>query len=200
MTRELPAGAMAPAAATPELRASHADRDQVVEILRIAAGDGRLTADELDERLDAALTARTYRELAELTADLPAVRCAVAARPEDFLRIDCLGGYAQRSGSWVVPPAMDVSVVGGSVRLDFTEAVISGPALRIRATVRGGLLFLVTRPGIEVDAGHVSLVAGNVMVRPAARRRQPVILRIEMSGENVAGWLVAHSHQHPFFL
>ena len=37
------------------LRASHVDRDRVVELLRVAAGDGRLTAEELDGRLEAAL-------------------------------------------------------------------------------------------------------------------------------------------------
>ena len=46
-----------------ELRASHEDRDRVAELLRVAAGDGRLTAEELDERLEKALTARTYAEL-----------------------------------------------------------------------------------------------------------------------------------------
>src|SRR5690242_20208884 len=54
-----------------ELRASHEDRDRVAEQLRVAAGDGRLTGAELDERLELALTARTYRELAALVADLP---------------------------------------------------------------------------------------------------------------------------------
>jgi Domain of unknown function (DUF1707) len=42
-----------------QLRASHVDRDAVVEVLRIAAGDGRLTPTELDERLEAALTVKT---------------------------------------------------------------------------------------------------------------------------------------------
>lgn len=42
-----------------------------MEILQVAAGDGRLTAAELDERLDAALSARTTGDLARLTADLP---------------------------------------------------------------------------------------------------------------------------------
>jgi hypothetical protein len=55
----------------PRLRASHADRDLAVDILCAAAGDGRLSAAELDERLDAALTAQTISELATLTADLP---------------------------------------------------------------------------------------------------------------------------------
>ena len=53
-----------------ELRASHDDRDRVVELLRVSAGDGRLTAEELDERLEQAMTARTYGELARLVADL----------------------------------------------------------------------------------------------------------------------------------
>jgi len=55
-----------------ELRASHEDRDRVVEVLRVSAGDGRLTAEELDERLELAMTARTYGELAKLVVDLPA--------------------------------------------------------------------------------------------------------------------------------
>src|SRR5215472_2110049 len=55
----------------PDLRASHADRDRVVDTLRVAAGDGRLSAEELDTRLESALSARTLGELTELTADLP---------------------------------------------------------------------------------------------------------------------------------
>ena len=75
----------------PELRASHEDRDRTVEILRVAAGDGRLTAAELDERIEAALTARTSGELAALTADLPAVpgqADSVMAQAKDVVRLD----------------------------------------------------------------------------------------------------------------
>ncbi len=73
MTGEVSPDTGAGPGARPELRASHEDRDRAVEILRVAAGDGRLTAAELDERIEAALTARTSGELAALTADLPAV-------------------------------------------------------------------------------------------------------------------------------
>lgn len=69
----------------PELRASHEDR--VVEILRISAGDGRLTGAELDQRLEAALEARTDRELEALTADLPLLG-ATTAEPKDVVRLD----------------------------------------------------------------------------------------------------------------
>jgi uncharacterized RDD family membrane protein YckC len=53
------------------LRASDRDRDEVVERLRAAAAEGRLTATELDERLAHALSAATYGELDTLTDDLP---------------------------------------------------------------------------------------------------------------------------------
>ena len=70
MTAELPPAPLSPDLIA-QLRASHADRDLAVDILCAAAGDGRLSVAELDERLDAALTARTVSELAALTADLP---------------------------------------------------------------------------------------------------------------------------------
>jgi hypothetical protein len=56
------------------LRASDADRDAVVDRLRDAAGEGRLEPDELEQRLDGALRARTYGDLAALLADLPVDR------------------------------------------------------------------------------------------------------------------------------
>jgi hypothetical protein len=54
-----------------ELRASDADRERVAERLRDAAGEGRLTAEELEERLERAFAGRTDAELAPLVADLP---------------------------------------------------------------------------------------------------------------------------------
>ncbi len=54
------------------LRAAHADREHVIDLLKAAFVQGRLTKDELDTRAGQAFTARTYAELAALTADLPA--------------------------------------------------------------------------------------------------------------------------------
>jgi len=53
------------------LRAGHADREQVIETLKDAFVAGRLTRDELDARARRALAARTYADLAALTADIP---------------------------------------------------------------------------------------------------------------------------------
>ena len=55
----------------PDLRASDAERDHAVELLRRHATAGRITVEELDERCTAALGARTRGELADLLSDLP---------------------------------------------------------------------------------------------------------------------------------
>jgi hypothetical protein len=60
------------AAARGHLRAAHADREHVIELLKTAFVEGQLTKDELDARAGQAFTARTYAELAALTADIPA--------------------------------------------------------------------------------------------------------------------------------
>jgi hypothetical protein len=61
-----------PAASRDRLRAGHADREQVIEALKTAFVDGRLSKNELAARTGRALTARTYADLAALTADIPA--------------------------------------------------------------------------------------------------------------------------------
>ncbi len=64
------------------LRASHADREQVIGTLKDAFVEGRLTADELDARVDQVYASRTYAELAEVTTDIPASLTG-ASRPRD---------------------------------------------------------------------------------------------------------------------
>jgi len=187
---------------SPDLRASHEDRDRVVEALRVAAGDGRLTADELDERLEAALTARTHGELARLTADLPALASlpgGATAQAKDLVRIDCRGSHTTRTGRWVVPRRMEIQAVGGTVKLDFTEAVLSNPTLRIDASVRGGNLILVTKPGIEVDADDVAVIGGHVKIRPAPAWDRPIILKVEIAGDARGGNVVARPPRRTFW-
>jgi Domain of unknown function (DUF1707) len=184
-----------------ELRASHEDRDRVVEVLRTAAGDGRLTAEELDERLEAALTARTHGELAALTVDLPggAAPAVPAARPKEMARIDCHSGSIRRDGRWVVPQRLQVRVASGSVTLDFTEAVIVSPVLRIDAEVRSGSLRLVTMPGIVVDTDEVAVRSGSTKVRAPWGPDVPVTLRVEVSGEVGSGSISARPPRRTFW-
>src|SRR5271157_3788563 len=185
-----------------ELRASYDDRDRVVELLRVSAGDGRLTAEELDERLERAMTARTYGELARLVADLPAEGAVAspgtAPRAKEVARIDCASGHVQRVDRWVVPQRMDVKVTSGHVKLDFTEAVITQPSLRLDIDVRSGYVGLVTKPGIVVDA-DVAIRSGHVQVREPWGSDVPVQLRIEVTGKVGSGHFRAGPRRRTFW-
>ncbi len=189
----LPARTAAPAAPRPAaqtaLLASHADRERVVDVLRTAAADGRLTADELDQRLEAALTARTLAELDPLLADL--TTAAAAAVPE-VARIKTGTGSASRDGAWLVPRRLEIEIGTGSVKLDFTRAVIVVPELSIDAKIGTGSLRLVTRPGIVVEADDVTVNTGSVkVVPPPAEPEAPVALRVRISGKVGTGTITA---------
>jgi Domain of unknown function (DUF1707) len=100
------------------LRASHADREQVIEAVKTAFADGRLDKDELAARVGQALAARTYADLATVAADIPAVPAVPPkappprqpARPpvnKDAVRWGLVAAGA------MIPPAMFVTAAYG---------------------------------------------------------------------------------------
>ena len=188
-----------------ELRASHEDRDRVVELLRVSAGDGRLTGDELDERLELAMTARTYGELAKLVADLPADGSVASApalqapRAKDVVRLDTGSGHTIRNGRWVLPQRIEARVRSGHLKLDFTQAVITQPSLQLDAEVRSGHVILITRPGIVVDTDDVVVRSGHIQVRTPWGPDVPEVLRIEVSGKIGSGHFVARPPYRTFW-
>src|SRR4051794_16798451 len=113
--------------ATPDpalMRISDQERHQVAEILRTAAGDGRIDIDELDQRLEATYAARTYADLVPITADLPtgdqlpwqppALPSPVVPGPASESHVAILNGL-DRKGAWVMPRRMWVfAMVGGA--------------------------------------------------------------------------------------
>jgi hypothetical protein len=200
-----PPGESSRPVALSQVRASDADRDRVVEVLRVAVGDGRLTADEFEERLGSALTSRTLGELAALTADLvagspgpagptgspgPAAATPTATKSaEDVSRIDQRGGSVQRGGQWVVPKRLVLRPSWCDVMLDFTDAVITHDALPIDLNMRGGSLVLILRPGIVVDAGALSVRYTDVKLGSAKEPSAPVILNVQLTGRMRYGWI-----------
>ncbi len=181
-----------------ELRVSYEDRDRVAEELRVAAGDGRLTAEELDQRLEVALTARTYAELASVTRDLPSAAGTVlgAPAPKDVVRIESQYSSVERTGPWLVPRRMEVRVKSGHVTLDFTEAVITQPVLPIDAEVGSGMLTLVIKPGIVVDMDDVAVRSGRLEVR-APWGPDASVLQIQVSGKVGSGLITARPRRRP---
>jgi Domain of unknown function (DUF1707) len=183
-----------------QLRASHEDRDAIIEVLRVAAGDGRLTAEELDERLELAFNARTYGELARLTTDLPVgampapgppAPAAAAVTPKDVMRLESTSGHVVKDGGWVVPKRLEVKVASGHVRLDLTEAVFTYPVLEITAQVASGHLRIITKPGVAVDTDDVKVLSGHVRVKAPWAADVPVTLRVNLSGNVASGHILA---------
>ena len=157
------------------LRVSHADRDRMVEILRDAAADGRLDADELEERLERALTARTFADLEPLTEDLPvaapsppAVRTPAPVLPAvpadgEVVRWQTSGVRLVREGAWLVPPVIELETHGGTARLDYTVARLpEGGHSTLRITTHGGRVRLTVPSGVAVDLSGVTTSGGRV--------------------------------------
>ena len=189
-----PTGEPPEPARSPDLRASDADRDRVIDVLRAATADGRLTADEFNERMEAALSSRTFRELAPLTADLATTRASRApetAPAEDVIRIDQRAGSFQRTGRWVVPRRLELHPSWCDVNLDFTDAVIVHDTLHVDMKMRGGSLILVTGPGMIVDADSLTTRYTDISIHPPTEPDAPVRLRIHLAGRMRYGYIEA---------
>ena len=132
-------------------RISDMERHQVAEVLRQAAGEGRIDPEELDHRLEAAFTAKTYAELVPLTADLPATSAghlpvqrpgqvvAGAAHQSSFAMMST----TRRRGPWQVGPQHRARAVMGGVVIDLREAILSSREVTIHASVVMGSVDVV---------------------------------------------------------
>jgi hypothetical protein len=176
---------------SPALRASDADRDRVTELLRAAVADGRLDPAEFDQRLDAALTARTIGALAPLTADLitapghdgsPALPLAGPPAAE-LLTIRERHGSVRRDGRWILPHRLALRTAWCDVLLDLTSAVRRGPELVIELRVRGGHVELVLAPGMVVDANELAVRFTTLAISRDAGGNTPETLRVRLVGQ-----------------
>jgi hypothetical protein len=177
----------------PALRASDADRDRVIDVLRAAVGDGRLDPAEFDERLDAALAARTIDALVPLTADLVAApgsnlaltlpRAGTPAEPAaELVTIREKHGSVRREGRWTLPHRLALRTAWCNVLLDLTSAVRSSPELIIELQVRGGNVELVLAPGMVVDANGLSVRHSRLAISRDAGDGTPETLSVHLAG------------------
>jgi hypothetical protein len=177
-----------------ELRASDTDRERVADVLRDAAGHGRISMDELEERLEAVYAARTYGELVPITRDLPvqdavpamslpvrasAVGDLVAGQGEPVGRstaIAILSG-ANRGGSWIVPRKLTAFAFWGGSVIDLREARFASQVTVIRATaIMGGVQVLVPE-GVRVEVTGLGIMGGynESGTKPAVGANAPVV-------------------------
>lgn len=141
----------------PDLRASDAERDATIERVRDAAAEGRLTLEELTDRIEAAAHARTRGELDEVTRDLPAPGHVAVPRSTappvlaGRAKQSSFFGDVRRSGAWTVPAEGRWETVFGDVVLDLREARIPAAELRIDAGTVFGDIDLLVPEGVLVE-------------------------------------------------
>jgi hypothetical protein len=153
------------------LRASHADREQVIDMLKAAFVHGRLTKDEFDARIGQAFASRTYVELAAITADIPAVLAAVQPLRTPVRALS----RAEVAAAW--------AIYGIVLTVILTIAVVPGPTTIgvIAVTVAviysafwllGGVLMVAAVPvRRRSTSAHGRRRALSRPSRPACRRR-----------------------------
>lgn len=129
------------------MRVSDADRHKVAEVLREAAGDGRIDLEEFDERLEATFAAKTYADLVPITHDLGPAIPLTSASPVSGVereRAVAIMGGVERRGVWVVPEHFQVFCLMGGAEIDLRQAHFSAPEVRLTVnTFMGGATIIV---------------------------------------------------------
>ena len=163
---------------TPDPLVSDAERDLVVDRLRAACGDGRLSLEEFTDRVGEVYQARTSAELVVLTADLPAVPepPTPGIRPSRWV-VGVFSG-ARRSGPW--RPALPTRAVAvfGSCQVDLTGVDLAAETHIVAGALFGGIEVLVPE-GIGVDFGGVAIFGGRDDKTSGPHRPGAPIVRVD---------------------
>jgi hypothetical protein len=161
----------------PAVLASDAEREHVVLLLRDAAGEGRLTFEELAGRVDQAYGARTSKELELVTRDLPAQPLAPAVDGgTGTSTVVAIMSGADRSGRWRLAKRCRAIALMGGCKLDLRGAELTAPDPVIRAVAIMGGVEIVVPEGIAVDVTGLAVMGGksarikDVQPQPGAPR------------------------------
>ena len=172
------------AAASGRLRASHADREQVIDTLKAAFVQGRLTKDELVMRAGRTFASRTYAELAALTADLPAgLTGAELARRTARARARPPLSKAAKVVLWCTS-AIPLSAVWTAVSLSSTERFDRLGVLVLTLTLSGWTAVLTVR----FASWQEKRSRGQLPPRPAHRGRAVEAKQDRGFGDGLAGF------------
>jgi hypothetical protein len=151
--------------AGPVTRASDRERDAVVQRVQEAFADGRLDDTEFDERMRAALTARTHSDLDVLTADLPAATAGTGPAPTTGGRgpgrfAVALKSSVRRAGRWRVPERYTTVVYKGDGWLDLRAAELSGPVTTFLTVAYKSRVTILVPPGVRVEMTGFGVTQG----------------------------------------
>lgn len=193
--------AAVPRAPLRALRASDADRERVVALLRDGAADGRLTLGELTERSEHAYRARTLGDLETVIGDLApgaSVDAALAAplapcRPRSWF-VALMGGSSRR-GRWRVGRRVRAVAVMGGVEVDLRRAEFESAELDVTAVAVLGGVDVCVPEGVEVELSGFMLMGGkDARIDGHARPGAPVV-RVRAFG--LLCGVDVHTPRHP---
>jgi len=157
-----------------DLRASDADRERVAKILHDAMAEGRLTVDELDERLQIVYKSKTLGELVPVTADLPVANphammpqalqqnlpsYRIGGTPGATASFAFMSGF-NRNGNWVVPRYHTAFAFMGGGTLDLTEARFAEAEATIQAVAFLGGIEIIVPDDITVKVQGFGMMGG----------------------------------------
>ena len=143
----------------PDFRASDADRDRVIALLREASVDGRLTVEELADRAEQAEDARTHAQLQAIVADLLPAGVTIAtatafsgglSEVREVERHRAVLASLQRKGRWQLAPRSRFVATLGSIELDLRQAIMPGPEVEIELKAVLGSCRLLVPEGTDV--------------------------------------------------
>jgi hypothetical protein len=173
-------------------RAGDADREAVAERLRMAAGEGRLDLEELDDRLGRAYGARTYGQLRALVADLPVQPASPArhdALPEpETLVLKTTAPNIKQSGQWVVPQRITAETTSGIITIDFTQATCAHREVAVEAVSKTGWIRLILPPGWAARIDPSSTNTSHIRNK-AAETPDPGAPTLIVTGHPVMGYI-----------
>jgi Domain of unknown function (DUF1707) len=144
------------------VQAADNDRIQVAQLLTDAAAEGRLDVDEYERRLVRAYGAQTYRELDQLSADLPGIANIRrgACRPAPSTVLVAIMSAFERRGRWNVPQKLTTLTLWGGGVVDLRYADFTSPDVQIHAySIMGGQTFLLP-PEVNVHVKGIGVMGG----------------------------------------
>jgi hypothetical protein len=190
-----------------QMRASDADREQVAQVLHNALSEGRITVNELEERLTTVYAAKTIADLKPVTIDLPTSGAAlqpvqtralgfpdnrIGGHPGSAVSIGVMSGAA-RKGSWVLPPQHTSFAFWGGTEIDLRQARFADRHCTITAVAIMGGIQITVPDDINVEVTGIGFMGGFVLEdKSGAPPAPPTAPTVKINGLGFWGGVVVY--------
>jgi len=190
-----------------QMRASDADREQVAQVLHNALSEGRITVNELEERLTTVYAAKTIADLKPVTIDLPSAGGAIqpaqtralgfpdnriGGHPGSPVSIGIMSGAA-RKGSWVLPQQHNSFAFWGGTEIDLRQARFADKHCTITAVAIMGGIQITVPDDINVEVTGIGFMGGFVLEdKSGAPPAPPTAPTVKINGLGFWGGVVVY--------